>query len=104
MKTLKYIAFGAALLLPMMSCDSFLDEAPQGVADSDNLNTADNIEKMVISAYSMLGNDNYQEGVNAYWPYGELRSGDAYKGGAGTGDMGDFHMFETFVYLRDDNG
>lgn len=104
MKTLKYIAFGAALLLPMVSCDSFLDESPQGVADSDNLNTADNIEKMVISAYSSLGNDNYSDGLNAYWPYGDLRSGDAYKGGAGTGDMGDFHMFETFVYLRDDNG
>lgn len=104
MKTLKYITVAAALLLPLTACDSFLDVTPQGVADSDDLNTPDNIEKMVIAAYSSLGNDNYQEGINAYWPYGDLRAGDAYKGGAGTGDMGDFHLFETFVYLRDDNG
>src|SRR5690606_5158654 len=38
------------------------------------------------------------------WPYGNLRAGDAYKGGAGTGDMGDFHLFETFVYMRDNVG
>ena len=104
MKTFKYITLGAALLLPMMSCDSFLEENPQGVADSENLNTAENIEKMVISAYSALGNDQFGDGMHAYWPYGDLRAGDAYKGGAGTGDMGDFHLFETFVYLRDDNG
>lgn len=104
MKTFKYILVAASLLAPLTACDSFLDVTPQGVADSDNLNTPDNIEKMVITAYSALGNDNYQEGMNAYWPYGDLRGGDAYKGGAGTGDMGDFHLFETFVYLRDDNG
>lgn len=104
MKTFKYITLGAALLLPMVSCDSFLEVNPQGVADSGNLNTVDNIEKMVISAYSALGNDKFDEGMHAYWPYGDLRAGDAYKGGAGTGDMGDFHLFETFVYLRDDNG
>lgn len=104
MKTFKYITLGAALLLPMMSCDSFLEVNPQGVADSENLNTPDNIDKMVIGAYSALGNDKFDDGMHAYWPYGDLRAGDAYKGGAGTGDMGDFHLFETFVYLRDDNG
>lgn len=103
MKTFKYITLAAAWLLSLAACDSFLDVTPQGVADSDDLNTPDNIEKMVVAAYSALGNDNYQEGMNAYWPYGDLRAGDAYKGGAGTGDMGDFHLFETFVYLRDDN-
>lgn len=104
MKTFKYISLAAALLLPLSACDSFLDVTPQGVADSDDLNTPENIEKMIIAAYSQLGNDNYQDGMNAPWPYGDLRSGDAYKGGAGTGDMGDFNLFETFVYLRDDNG
>lgn len=104
MKTIKYITLAASFLLPMTACDAFLEVAPQAVADSDALNTPDNIEKMVIGAYSALGNDHFSEGVNAYWPYGDLRGGDAYKGGAGTGDMGDFHLFETFVYLRDDNG
>ena len=103
MKALKYITIAAALLLPMTACDSFLEVTPQGIANSDDLNSVDNVEKMVISAYSALGNDNYQDGMFSPWPYGDLRAGDAYKGGAGTGDMGDFHLFETFVYLRDDN-
>lgn len=102
MKTFKYMTLAAALLLPLTACDSFLDESPKGVADSDNLTSAPTIEKMVIAAYSALGNDNYQRGMNALWPYGDLRSGDAYKGGAGPGDMGDFNTFETFVYMRDD--
>lgn len=102
MKTFNYIAVAAALLLSLSGCDSFLDESPKGSADSDDLNDAQNIEKMVIAAYSSLGNDNYQEGMNALWPYGDLRSGDAYKGGAGPGDVGDFNTFETFVYMRDD--
>lgn len=102
MKTFHYIAVAAALLLSLSGCDSFLDESPKGSADSDDLNDAQNIEKMVIAAYSSLGNDNYQEGMNALWPYGDLRSGDAYKGGAGPGDVGDFNTFETFVYMRDD--
>lgn len=102
MKTFNYIAVAAAMLLSLTGCDSFLDESPKGSADSDDLNDAQNIEKMVIAAYSSLGNDNYQEGMNALWPYGDLRSGDAYKGGAGPGDVGDFNTFETFVYMRDD--
>lgn len=102
MKTFKYITLAAALLFPLAACDSFLDESPKASADSDDLNTPDTIEKMVIAAYSALGNDNYQRGMNALWPYGDLRSGDAYKGGAGPGDVGDFNTFETFVYMRDD--
>ncbi|MDL2282360.1 RagB/SusD family nutrient uptake outer membrane protein [Parabacteroides sp. OttesenSCG-928-G06] len=104
MKTFKYILIVATLLLSMAACDSFLDESPKGVAGSESLKTATEIEKMVIAAYSSLGNDNYQRGMNALWPYGDLRSGDSHKGGDGPGDMGDFNTFETFVYMRDDLG
>lgn len=85
------------------ACNSFLDENPKGMLSDEQLNTAENIEKMVIAAYSSLGNDHYTE-PNSPWPYGDLRSGDAYKGGAGTGDMQDFHFYETFTYMRDDLG
>lgn len=104
MKTLKYITIAAALLLPFSACDSFLDESPKAVADSDALNAPEEIEKMVISAYSSLGNENAFTGFNALWAYGDLRSGDAYKGGDGPGDMGDLNLFETFIYMRDDVG
>ncbi|MDF9830129.1 RagB/SusD family nutrient uptake outer membrane protein [Parabacteroides sp. PF5-6] len=104
MKTLKYTTLATALLLSTAACDSFLDESPKGVAGSEALNSPAEIEKMVIAAYSSLGNDNYQRGMNALWPYGDLRSGDSHKGGDGPGDMGDFNTFETFVYMRDDLG
>lgn len=103
MKKINYILLVAFFTLTLGACDSFLDENPKGMLSDDQLNTGENIEKMVIAAYSGLGNDHYTE-PNSLWPYGDLRSGDAYKGGAGTGDMQDFHFYETFTYMRDDLG
>ena len=104
MKTIKNILYCAILLIMTTACDSFLDEVPKGALGDEQLNTPENIDKMVISAYSTLGNDNYGSGSKSPWPFGDLRSGDAYKGGAGTGDMGDLHLFETYVYMRDNVG
>lgn len=104
MKTTYYISCLCALLLLISSsCSNFLDENPKAMLSDDQLNTPENVEKMVVAAYSSLGNDHYTE-PNSPWPYGDLRSGDAYKGGAGTGDMQDFHFYETFTYMRDDLG
>lgn len=102
MKTLKYITLATAMLFPLVSCDSFLEESPKAVADSEALNASEETEKMVIAAYSSLGNENAFTGFSALWAYGDLRSGDSYKGGDGPGDMGDLNLFETFVYMRDD--
>ncbi len=104
MKTLKNIVYIAVCILLLTACDSFLDENPKGSLSDDQLNTAENIEKMVIAAYSYLGNDYFTTGMNYMWAYGDLRAGDAYKGGAGTGDMGDLHLIESYVYMRDDVG
>ena len=49
---------------------------------------------LVISAYSMLGNDHYDIPFNL-WPYGNVRSDDAYKGGRDESDIQDFHFYET---------
>ena len=103
MKTIQYIFTCCSLSAVLFSCDTCLDENPKGVLSNEQLNTPENVEKMVIAAYSSLGNDHYTE-PNSPWPYGDLRSGDAYKGGAGTGDMQEFHFYETFTYLRDDIG
>ncbi|WP_372931806.1 RagB/SusD family nutrient uptake outer membrane protein [Mariniphaga sediminis] len=86
------------------SCNKdFLDVPPLGTISDAQLNTPENIEKLIIAAYSSLGNDHYTA-PNSLWPYGDLRSGDAYKGGAGPTDLGDFHFFETFVFYSPDNG
>ena len=84
------------------SCSKVLDEQPQGVVSSEELNTPENAEKMVIAAYSALGNDYWQTPYSSMWAYGSIRSGDAYKGGDGPGDVGDFNAFETFNLNRVD--
>ena len=102
MKTSLYIIAITGLLLA--SCKKGLDEAPQGTVYSEDLNTADNVDKMVIAAYSALGNDHYTSPYSSMWPYGSVRGGDTYKGGDGTGDLNEFHLFETFSLNRVDNG
>ncbi|MFD1769188.1 RagB/SusD family nutrient uptake outer membrane protein [Sphingobacterium suaedae] len=97
------IVLSAWLIINFAACDDFLSETPKGSVFEEQLETPENIEKLVITTYSALGNEHFQQPLSP-WPYGNLRSGDAYKGGAGTGDMGDFHLFETFVYMRDNVG
>lgn len=74
----KYIILFSCLLLG--ACSKFLDQTPQGVIAGDDLNTPQNLEKMVVAAYSSLGNDHYTAPYSSMWPYGNIRSGDAYKG------------------------
>lgn len=86
-----------------VSCNKFLEQKPQGVISSDDLNTPENIDKMIIAAYSALGNDHYLWPYTSMWPYGDLRGGDAYKGGDGPGDIFEFNQYETFSLNRVDN-
>jgi len=102
MKYLQYIIIGSCLLLG--ACSKFLDQTPQAVISGDDLNTPENLEKMVVAAYAGLGNDHYTAPYSSMWPYGNIRSGDAYKGGDGAGDISDFHFYETFSLNRVDNG
>ncbi|MDR0507218.1 MAG: RagB/SusD family nutrient uptake outer membrane protein [Dysgonamonadaceae bacterium] len=104
MNTIKYIAYCSLVLFSFVSCDSFLDINPKGTLGEGQLDSPDDIEKLVIAAYSSLGNDWFDNGINSPWPYGDLRGGDAYKGGAGTGDMGDWNLYETFTPMRVDVG
>ena len=102
MKYLQYIIIGSCLLLG--ACSKFLDQTPQAVISGDDLNTPENLEKMVVAAYAGLGNDHYTAPYSSMWPYGNIRSGDAYKGGDGAGDISDYHFYETFSLNRVDNG
>jgi starch-binding outer membrane protein, SusD/RagB family len=94
----------ATFCILFASCKKTLDEAPQGVISGDDLNTPENVDKMVIAAYSALGNDHYTSPYTSLWPYGSVRGGDTYKGGDGPGDLFEFHLFETFSLNRPDNG
>jgi hypothetical protein len=92
------------IILFAFSCKDTLDQTPQGVVSDDDLNTPENVEKMVIAAYSALGNDHYTSPYTSLWAYGSIRGGDAYKGGDGPGDISEFHLLETFSLNRVDNG
>jgi hypothetical protein len=102
MKRLIYIL--AMFLVGFSSCKKALDEPAQGVISGDDLNTPENVDKLVIAAYSSLGNDHYTSPYSSMWPYGSVRGGDTYKGGDGPGDLSEFHLFETFTGNRVDNG
>lgn len=76
------------------SCSDFLDIKPNGVLDESDINGPDQADGMVVAAYSMLGNDHYDYPWSM-WPFGNVRSDDAYKGGRDEADIQDFHFLET---------
>lgn len=90
-KIYRYLLVGTAFMLTYTSCN-FLDHDPQGTLDGD---LAENqVEALVTSAYSALGNDHYDKPFSL-WPYGNVRSDDAYKGGNDINDIATFHYYET---------
>jgi starch-binding outer membrane protein, SusD/RagB family len=96
------LVFGIA---SMLSCGKeFLDKSPKGIVTEDLLATPENAEKMVIAAYAAQGNERYYLHPLTPWPYGDLRGGDAYKGGAGVGDLPEWNTAETFVNMTTDEG
>lgn len=103
MKNIKYIA-ALLLCITAASCKKYLDTNPQGVVSAADLTTPANTDAMVIAAYSSLGNDYYFYPYSSMWAYGSIRSGDAYKGGGGTGDIFEYHQFETFSSNTITNG
>lgn len=106
MKFFKLTALSLGLLSISFGCSDkeFLEVDPKGTLTDDQLNTPTNIDKQVIAAYSQLGNDVYYCPYSSMWPYGNIRSGDAYKGGGGTADVDGFHFYETFSFNRVDIG
>ena len=103
MKKTIYKISAAFLLACTVSCADFLDETPRGVLSEDQIITAENIEGFMTAAYASLGNDHY-DAPFSLWPYGNVRSDDAYKGGSGTNDIQNFHFFEVGNNIRPDFG
>lgn len=92
MKKYIYALCAAFILLATSSCDDFIDVNPSAIIDEDYAFSEP--EKMVTAAYAMLGDDYHNYPFNL-WPYGDVRSDDAYKGGGSTGDT-DYHAVEIF--------
>ena len=101
-----------SIIVPLLGClllgpscgNDFLDNEPKGIVTESLLATPDNADKMVIAAYAAQGNERYALHPLSPWPYGDLRGGDAYKGGAGIGDLPEWNTSETFVNMTTDEG
>ena len=72
-----------------------LSQTPSGALSPAQVTTPSNLDGLVTAAYSWLGNDHYTD-PNFFWPTGNLRGGDAHKGGNGTGDVGYYHSLTMF--------
>jgi hypothetical protein len=94
MKNKLLIIAGVALLF--ISCNEFLTVNPKGAVSEESLYNAEGAEKLITAAYAGLGNDHWYQPFTSLWPYGNVRAGDAYKGGLGTADQSPYHTYETF--------
>ncbi|MCW3094277.1 MAG: RagB/SusD family nutrient uptake outer membrane protein [Ferruginibacter sp.] len=96
MKNLIITAFTISGLLMFSSCKKVLDYTPTGVLSSSDLKSTTAIEGLVTSAYAAIGNGDMIGPIYSNWVYGSVRSDDAYKGGGGTGDVGEIDAMEHY--------
>ncbi len=78
------------------SCSKALDYTPTGVLSSADLTSPTAIDGLVTAAYAAIGNGDMIGNIYSMWAFGSVRSDDAYKGGGGTGDVGDIDAFEHY--------
>ncbi len=96
MKKLMIAALFTYGLLFFSSCKKVLDYTPTGVLSSSDLTSPTAIEGLVTSAYAAIGNGDMIGPIYSNWVYGSVRSDDAYKGGGGTGDVGEIDAMEHY--------
>lgn len=78
------------------SCQDELNYTPTGVLSSSDLTSPTAIDGLVTSAYAAIGNGDMIGPIYSDWVYGSVRSDDAYKGGGGTGDVGEIDALEHY--------
>ena len=83
-------------LLFLGSCKNELDYTPKGVLSSSDLTSPTAIDGLVTAASAAIGNGDMIGPIYSDWVYGSVRSDDAYKGGGGTGDVGEIDALEHY--------
>ena len=96
MKNKFVITFITIGLLFFSSCSKVLDYTPTGVLSSSDLTSPTAVEGLVTAAYSAIGNGDMIGPIYSNWVYGSVRSDDTYKGGGGTGDVGEIDAMEHY--------
>lgn len=90
------IAVIALGMLLVSSCKKQLDYIPTGALSSTDLASTTAVEGLVTAAYAGIGNGDMIGPIYSNWAYGSVRSDDAYKGGGGTGDVGEIDAMEHY--------
>jgi len=93
MKAIIYSILIGVTILSTGCGDSFLNNDPTAVASDEFVTEPSQIEGLVTAAYATLGNDHYTFPFDL-WPYGNVRSDDAKKGGRDESDCDFYHHFE----------
>lgn len=102
MRTTKFFLL-LFLAVALISCDSALDENPSGKLSGEQLNTPSRVEGLVTAAYAALGNGHWTAATYTDpWPWGSVRSDNAYKGGGSVADQGEYNNYEQFSSIRTD--
>src|SRR6478735_12744478 len=96
MKKIFITAFITSGLFTISSCKKALDYTPTGVLSSNDLTSPSAAEGLVTAAYAAIGNGDMIGPIYSNWAYGSVRSDDAYKGGGGTGDVGEVDALEHY--------
>lgn len=96
MKKIIITVFITAGLFIFTSCKKALDYTPTGVLSASDLTSVTNAEGLVTAAYAAIGNGDIIGPIYSNWAYGSVRSDDAYKGGGGTGDVGEVDALEHY--------
>lgn len=96
MKNIIITAFITAGFVFSTSCKKALDYTPTGVLSSGDLTTSAAVEGLVTAAYAAIGNGDMIGPIYSNWVYGSVRSDDSYKGGGGTGDVGEIDAMEHY--------
>jgi hypothetical protein len=95
---------GKVLLMAVSACAAIacgsgsLNRTPIGYLTVAQVQTPVNLDGLVTAAYSWLGNDHYTD-PNFFWPSGNIRAGDAHKGGNGPGDVSDYDYMTKYYTL-----
>ncbi|ARU26688.1 RagB/SusD family nutrient uptake outer membrane protein [Cellvibrio sp. PSBB006] len=86
----------------LISCGSDdLSKNQKGTLSEEQITSKENLDGLVTASYSYLGNDHYTA-PNFLWPTGDLRAGDAHKGGNGPGDIFAYHALSVYTAIIPD--
>ena len=103
MKTIYRTICAICVICGLMSCSSFLEEqVPQATLTQDEVKNPEYIDNVLTSAYAGLLSIEDMNSSFSLWNY-DVRSDDAYVGGASPTDGEAFHILEKHVGVKTDD-